>query len=59
MQPETARLLCRGCTTDCPNYAHCDGTPWRLSDQSPGSLVRAGPKDEGSSDKNAGESLAV
>lgn len=23
------RLPCRGCMSDCPNYATCDGTPWR------------------------------
>ncbi len=24
------RLPCRGCTTDCNNYAVCEGTPWRI-----------------------------
>lgn len=24
-----SRLPCRGCTTDCKNYASCDGFPWR------------------------------
>jgi CDP-diacylglycerol pyrophosphatase len=24
-----ARLPCRGCTTNCTNYAQCDGKPWR------------------------------
>jgi hypothetical protein len=23
------RLPCRGCMADCPNYATCDGMPWR------------------------------
>ena len=24
------RLPCRGCLPDCPNYANCEGTPWRI-----------------------------
>ena len=27
---KSQRLPCRGCRTDCPNYAHCDGKPWRM-----------------------------
>jgi hypothetical protein len=27
--PEYPRLPCRGCLADCPNYASCNGTPWR------------------------------
>ncbi len=23
------RMPCRGCTLACPNYASCDGAPWR------------------------------
>ncbi len=28
--PPQSRLPCRGCTTDCKNYAVCEGTPWRI-----------------------------
>ncbi|EGG93460.1 hypothetical protein IMCC1989_1184 [gamma proteobacterium IMCC1989] len=28
---EHPRPPCRGCLPDCPNYAHCDGKPWRVS----------------------------
>ncbi|WP_210426309.1 hypothetical protein [Marinobacter confluentis] len=29
-RPQAApRLPCRGCLPDCPNYATCDGKPWR------------------------------
>ncbi len=28
------RLPCRGCTADCPNYATCEGKPWRSEAQS-------------------------
>ncbi|CAN0584001.1 unnamed protein product [Ectocarpus sp. 12 AP-2014] len=26
---DSHRLPCRGCLPDCPNYASCDGKPWR------------------------------
>lgn len=29
------RLPCRGCTDDCPNYATCDGKPWRPRQSAP------------------------
>jgi hypothetical protein len=28
-QNKTARLPCRGCLKDCPNYQRCGGYPWR------------------------------
>jgi hypothetical protein len=27
---DSHRLPCRGCTSDCGNYPHCQGTPWRM-----------------------------
>ncbi|WP_231871681.1 hypothetical protein, partial [Oleiphilus sp. HI0079] len=29
------RLPCRGCTSDCSNYATCDGKPWRMTPSTP------------------------
>jgi len=31
------RLPCRGCMPDCPNYATCDGKPWR-ADKAPAAV---------------------
>jgi hypothetical protein len=30
MNDTSARLPCRGCLSNCINYAVCDGRPWRL-----------------------------
>jgi hypothetical protein len=59
MSPEAERLPCRGCTRSCENYERCDGRPWRLREQLDQSLVWAGLREEGSSDRNAGDSLAA